>query len=500
MSININIKMYRVGELGDCFLLRFSKGTKQSHVLIDCGSFRNGNDSKKRLNDIVADIKTQLGDKPLDVVVGTHQHNDHLSGFAHAEAAFRKIPVENVWLPWLDDPTDPDAVKVQTQHNSLVGLVRTLPDALKESLNFNEEQAGIAKTIEDVLQFYGIDSARAAAGDEPLVPAKGIEVLKTLSKAGDPNYLQPGNVLDLPGLPPNSVKVYVLGPPKDYKDIKDTNPSKGETFDHSLTMALEQTEQFLSALAFNAKKKKQYESGERYVAEAPATETIDQEEHFPFNESKKFYREDECYRPMYLFAKNEMKAKIANTVTYKRYYDDSMGWRTINDNWIEQAETLALYLNNLTNNSSLVLAFEVVATKKVLLFVGDAQTGNWRSWTDISWAAPLSVNKTESLLNNTIFYKVGHHASHNATFKPAFDRMLHPDLMAMIPVDQTDPNITKPTNPWQMPAPNLYKALKKQTKHRIIRMDDGIPTDCQGENPAWEKKVKKTDLYVEISL
>lgn len=33
-------------------------------------------------------------------------------------------------------------------------------------------------------------------------------------------------------------------------------------------------------------------------------------------------------------------------------------------------------LNNLTNNSSLVLAFELVKAKKVLLFVGDAQTGN----------------------------------------------------------------------------------------------------------------------------
>ena len=46
------------------------------------------------------------------------------------------------------------------------------------------------------------------------------------------------------------------------------------------------------------------------------------------------------------------------------------------------AATLALAMNNATNNASLVLAFELSKGGKVLLFVGDAQAGNWRSWSD----------------------------------------------------------------------------------------------------------------------
>ena len=38
-----------------------------------------------------------------------------------------------------------------------------------------------------------------------------------------------------------------------------------------------------------------------------------------------------------------------------------------------------------TNNSSLVLAFEFLDTKRVMLFVGDAQIGNWLSWQKVGW-------------------------------------------------------------------------------------------------------------------
>src|SRR5258708_778196 len=74
------ICMYRLNELGDCFLLTFTSDAASSRLLIDCGSFRNGGDSIVRLKTITAKIKEALNGKPLDVVVGTHQHNDHLSG------------------------------------------------------------------------------------------------------------------------------------------------------------------------------------------------------------------------------------------------------------------------------------------------------------------------------------------------------------------------------------------------------------------------------------
>ena len=42
-------------------------------------------------------------------------------------------------------------------------------------------------------------------------------------------------------------------------------------------------------------------------------------------------------------------------------------WRRIDDEWLYSAESLALTLNAGINNTSLVLAFELPASKKVLL-------------------------------------------------------------------------------------------------------------------------------------
>ncbi len=54
-------------------------------------------------------------------------------------------------------------------------------------------------------------------------------------------------------------------------------------------------------------------------------------------------------------------------------------YRSISNDWTDAADVLALKLDSDTNNSSLVLAFEL-PDGRVLLFPGDAQVGNWESW------------------------------------------------------------------------------------------------------------------------
>ena len=121
MSVNVSAKvcMYRLHELGDCFMVTFTAaprepgpGALSSRMLIDCGSFRNSGVSTARLDKIATAIAKELAGAPIDVVVGTHQHNDHLSGFVHCEQAFRTIGVEQVWLSWLDNPLDKKAQKI----------------------------------------------------------------------------------------------------------------------------------------------------------------------------------------------------------------------------------------------------------------------------------------------------------------------------------------------------------------------------------------------------
>ena len=196
------------------------------------------------------------------------------------------------------------------------------------------------------------------------------------------------------------------------------------------------------------------------------TELGKEEDQFPFNKSFK------------------KKGKWADRKMRSRYNDKKEAHRRIDEDWMQQADGLALYLDTYTNNSSLVLAFELVQSAKVLLFAADAQTGNWLSWDQVKWEKAAKGFNTNTLLENTVFYKVGHHGSHNATLVAALEAMTHEELVAMIPVDRTDSNLTKKKNPWKMPAANLYKRLKEKTRYRVLRMDMGYADGC---DPAVKK-------------
>ena len=167
-------------------------------------------------------------------------------------------------------------------------------------------------------------------------------------------------------------------------------------------------------------------------------------------------------------------------------------WRKIDLDWLKNAESLALKLDSDTNNTSLVLAIELVESGKVLLFPGDAQAGNWLSWQDVKFKLEDKNGEAQEvtahdLLKRTVFYKVGHHGSHNATLKDQGLEIIaaeSKDLVAMIPVEKEMVAQKK----WNMPFPPLYKRLLEKTNHRVIRLDDGIvegPKDPQ-KKKEWE--------------
>ncbi|HEU5165185.1 MAG TPA: hypothetical protein VFU29_06575, partial [Chitinophagaceae bacterium] len=374
--------------------------------------------------------------KKLDVVVGTHQHNDHVSGFVHCENQFKDI-IDQVWLSWLDDPDNKLAQQIKIDQKNLVSQLKLIDTKLRALNKTNE-------ILSDMLGFFGV------SGNDPEIPAKGIEILKKIGKK-KPDYLKPGQQIDLPGLPAGEVKVYVLGPPPNKTMLFDKDPKKTETYDPAFAIAQVNTARMLSAL-------------DNYNGEGD----IRLEEQFPFNKSFK-----------------RTGAEVDQEIVDK-YKNEQ--WRNIDNSWLDQAGRLALYLDSYTNNSSLALAFELVKSGKVLLFAADAQTGNWLSWFNIEWQGK-NKDFTTRLLENTVLYKVGHHASHNATLVQSLEAMGHDELIAMIPVDKTDGNITK-KNGWKMPAKNLYKRLKEKTQFRVLRMDDGFADEC---DPVKNKATAKWD-------
>jgi len=100
-----------------------------------------------------------------------------------------------------------------------------------------------------------------------------------------------------------------------------------------------------------------------------------------------------------------------------------------------------------------------------VLFVGDAQVGNWLSWP----AVTCGDEKGKEILNRTVFYKVGHHGSRNATLNTKGLELMDPDnLVAMIPVDQVWANFSR-----TLGTPRLKTPWCAGTKdqNRLLRAD-----------------------------
>lgn len=528
-SVNATVRMYRAGNVGDCFLLKFSKEGKDTHIMIDCGSLGT---SKKRLREIVQSIKDELKTKPLDVVVGTHQHQDHLSGYVYAQDIFQEIGIGQVWLSWLDDDSNAYTRKVKKEilkirsllGRSLIGLQKYV-DLQQASLNNttraeSNKRLGMVKelreSVVELLEFEGlavnskpgnnnkkhpVDTEHFASGKIPKTPDQAIAWLKSHHQT---KYLSPGAIQDLPGFE-GQVRVYILGPPQNIKNLKDMNPDDSETYDPHLTMIRYSAERIVSALDNMLEASKVSTDAEVMMRQSD-------EMQFPFKRNYAI-REEEAKEMMAVFteareaSKSKSKQHPSGDLIHNKhepadalslFFNEGNDWRRIETDWLDEIGRLALYLGNYINNSSLVMAIELVESQKVLLFPADAQTGNWRSWHNINW--PGNDVTTSDLLRRTVLYKVGHHGSHNATLKAALEQMTHPELVAMIPTYEEMAAKKRP--PWVMPATNLARELVKRTQNRVLRTDTGFHTGCKPDQHGrnWKSEPIVHDLYIEYSI
>ena len=176
---------------------------------------------------------------------------------------------------------------------------------------------------------------------------------------------------------------------------------------------------------------------------------------------------------------------------FKAHYWDNrqtaQRWRSIDAPWLGGSEELALQLDNMTNNTSLVLAIELRGGD-VLLFVADAQVGNWLSWQDLSWTVDGKTVSGPDLLKRSIFYKVGHHGSHNATLREKGLDMMSSLQMAFIPVDH---EMAVKKRWGRMPLPDIVSELRKKTNDRVFRIDMPNATNLPDN-------VQVTPLYIEV--
>ena len=145
----------------------------------------------------------------------------------------------------------------------------------------------------------------------------------------------------------------------------------------------------------------------------------------------------------------------------------------------------------MTNNTSLVLAIELVDSGDVLLFAADAQVGNWLSWQRCSWQVGNETVTGTDLLKRTVFYKVGHHGSLNATLKEKGIQLMERLKVAVCPVDH---EMAVKKGWGQLPLPSLIAALEAAARAggSVLRTDVDPAPAADG--------ITATALYFEVSI
>ena len=457
----ITVRMYNPG-FGDCLLLAFrGEDGCPRYLLIDCGAHHRYPDRKTRLQKIAKDIAASTNSH-LHVVVATHEHTDHLDGFRLASDTFETIQIDDLWLAWTEDPDDPVANELRQRYDKHIRAMFGAVSQLRAAGQSNADSLGALMDFE-YSRGFGLGATGSDGGNEAPIPFLRSRSTRKLVRSQD--YLRPGQPpLTLPGV--KGIKIYVFGPPK--------TPA--------MLRILERKSELYPEMAVS-------NESDAFAAAVVAADSAE-----PLSsDDKDAYENSQPFNQLYSINLKDASQHTQYGKFFNQHYgsspadDPNLSWRRIDSDWLGAGENMALSINSYTNNTSIVLAFELTDSqpRKVLLFAADAQTGNWLSWQDLAWPGEGPKGETVSaddLLERIVLYKVGHHGSRNATLsQKGLELMDQPDLVAMIPVDQ---KWAMESMHWEHPAKKLLARLEEKSSGRVIRTDQ-IPSGSQlPEQPA----------------
>ena len=162
---------YKVG-FGDCFLLRFTYADAATrHVLIDFGTTGLTIEAPAEQMVLIArDIAEKCANK-LDVVVATHRHADHISGFAtRADGKgsgdiIRSLKPTVVVQPWTEAPDAPldwtgpegeDRQKAFALRRQSLAEMEKIATLARDTVEAG--QLRVPKAVADQMHFIGEDN------------------------------------------------------------------------------------------------------------------------------------------------------------------------------------------------------------------------------------------------------------------------------------------------------------------------------------------------------
>lgn len=423
----LRVRMYRVG-FGDFFLISLPAPPGTRHILIDCGVHAG---DIKSIADAIDDMKNETGGN-LALLIVTHRHADHISGFASGRDVFRNFNVERIWMSWFENPSNKDAVKFQQNLTAVAAQLR---------LDLAGAQHSDAQQLEQIAEnIIGTPLDFGAGNSNPVA----LNVLHGAFNGNKPpiDYYKAGDTAKLPqDLADAGLTAEILGPPIDRSLVSQMN---------------NKNEQYLAA-----------------VQESLSTPSKP-----PFPDA---FKTDASAFPPGAFKADQIEEMV-------------------NQSQPDLLAAKARQVDNTLNNQSVVVLFTFQG--KSLLFVGDAQWGNWENFL---YGGKVSGNghaviteRISSALKGLDFYKVGHHGSANATPIDVVTA-LKPGCVAMC---STEPGYYGSASAGtEVPRIPLIKALDAKTEHRLA-LSTEVPAGTKGASggvpPVFKVPARK--LFIDYYL
>jgi hypothetical protein len=112
------------------------------HVLIDCGTLSSTNYLAAAIDNLKALLPVLNGKHHVDLLVVTHEHKDHMTGFGMD--LWGGLSFGAIWMSAAMDPNHPEAEKAKKLHSFAVGA---MAQALRLNLALGPELMELANVM-----------------------------------------------------------------------------------------------------------------------------------------------------------------------------------------------------------------------------------------------------------------------------------------------------------------------------------------------------------------